>query len=166
MPADTGSLGPCHVTQVEADKFKLFYVLLQVPPTVVKHLNRVAQTGYDKLRLQLAGVDGGDGDENEEQDAEDAHEDAMAHIDWSQVDFSKTAERPMKRSRMWSLAVCLKLSLPLLATCAFFGSTYLAGVNFNSNIGLNAKVAYKLDVRKVRGVVGDILMSAFLTPEG
>ncbi len=41
--------------QVEEDKFKLFYVLLQVPQTIVKHLNRVAQTGYDKLKLQVAG---------------------------------------------------------------------------------------------------------------
>ena len=60
---------------MEADKFKLFYVLLQVPATIVKHLNRVAQTGYDRLRLQVSG-EGTDaaGQENEEQAVEEANE--------------------------------------------------------------------------------------------
>ena len=61
--------------QVEEDKFKLFYVLLQVPPTIVKHLNRVAQTGHDKLRLQLSGESSdAAGQENEEQAVEEASE--------------------------------------------------------------------------------------------
>jgi hypothetical protein len=59
---------------VEEDKFKLFFVLLQVPATIVKHLNRVAQTGYDRLRLQLSGEGSDGGQENEEQAAEEADE--------------------------------------------------------------------------------------------
>ena len=88
----------------------------------------------------------------------------MAHIDWSQIDFSKAAERPMKRSRMWSFVVCLKLSLPLLLTCVFFGSTYLAGVDFNSNIELDGKVAFMLDTRKVRACVCVCARLNFILP--
>lgn len=60
--------------QVEEDKFKLFYVMLQVPQTIVKHLNRVAQTGYDKLRLQVAGDTEAGEQETEEEALEYANE--------------------------------------------------------------------------------------------
>jgi hypothetical protein len=50
--------------QVENDKSELFYVLLEVPVKVVKHLHRIAQAGYDKLRVQLETENGsGEGDE-------------------------------------------------------------------------------------------------------
>jgi hypothetical protein len=49
--------------QVEKDKFTLFYVLMQVPPVIVKSLNRLAQTGYDRLRLQLSASEGAEGEE-------------------------------------------------------------------------------------------------------
>ncbi len=51
--------------QVENDKSSLFYVLLEVPMKVVKHLQRTAQAGYDKLRIQLESQNGGDPDERE-----------------------------------------------------------------------------------------------------
>ncbi len=56
------------VWQIEKEKFKLFFILMHVPSTVVKHLTRGAQAGYDRMRLQLnsenADMDSGENDQN------------------------------------------------------------------------------------------------------
>ena len=57
--------------QVEADRVALYVLLLSVPSKVVKHLQRVAQAGYDKIRVQLEAAQGGAADA-EEQEAENA----------------------------------------------------------------------------------------------
>ncbi len=55
---------------MDSDKRALFYVLLEVPMKVVKHLRRTAQAGYDRLRAQLENQNGsGDVDEQEGADA-------------------------------------------------------------------------------------------------
>ena len=55
---------------MEADRAALYLLLLSVPSKVVKHLQRVAQVGYDKIRNQLEaadGIGGGDGEEEHEE---------------------------------------------------------------------------------------------------
>lgn len=56
---------------MEADRAALYVLLMSVPSKVVKHLQRVAQAGYDKTRVQLEAAQGGDADA-EEQEAENA----------------------------------------------------------------------------------------------
>ncbi len=43
---------------MDADRVALCLLLLSVPGKVVKHLHRVAQSGYDKLRTQLEAAEG------------------------------------------------------------------------------------------------------------
>jgi hypothetical protein len=173
---------------VERDKFTLFYVLMQVPPVIVKSLNRVAQTGYDRLRLQLSSETSEVG-EGEEEAMADAYEvccervlldflpccpaalclctpfvfdfsthdlfaldwqEATQAVDWSTVDFSKSASRPMKRQHMWSVRVCVKLSAPLLIALLYFGVMYLIGSASIRKIDTTALKASVTEERKVR----------------
>jgi hypothetical protein len=53
--------------QVEADRVALYVLLLSVPSKVVKHLQRVAQAGYDKTRVQLGAAQGGAADAEEQE---------------------------------------------------------------------------------------------------
>jgi hypothetical protein len=39
--------------QVDGDKRSLYYVLLEIPLKVVKHLQQTAQAGYDRMRQQV-----------------------------------------------------------------------------------------------------------------
>ena len=63
---------PSCCMQVESDKSSLFYTLLEVPQRVVKHLHRLSQMGYDKLRNQLESQR--DGGEQEQDSVEEGAE--------------------------------------------------------------------------------------------
>ncbi len=54
--------------QIEKEKFRLFFILMHVPSTVVKHLTRIASTGYEKMRAQVTIDQLGTDDDNERSD--------------------------------------------------------------------------------------------------
>ena len=85
---------------MEADRAALYVLLMSVPSKVVKHLQRVAQAGYDKTRVQLEAAQGGDADA-EEQEAENA-EVCGERMSW-----------PVLRSMPCKGALSLSLSLQL-----------------------------------------------------
>ena len=61
------------VVQIEKEKFKLFFILMHVPSTVVKHLTHAAQAGYEKMKIQVSAErteDGGDADEHSDDEGE------------------------------------------------------------------------------------------------
>ena len=41
--------------QIQKEKLQLFAILTQVPNTIVKHLSKLAQAGYEKMKQQLSG---------------------------------------------------------------------------------------------------------------
>ncbi len=59
--------------QVERDKFKLLYVMLQVPHIVVKSLHNLSRTGYERMMMKVS-ADASEGDEEQEEALASAHE--------------------------------------------------------------------------------------------
>ena len=71
--ASSSSYVASPVVQIEKEKFKLFFILMHVPSTVVKHLTHAAQAGYEKMKIQVSAErteDGGDADEHSDDEGE------------------------------------------------------------------------------------------------
>ncbi len=59
--------------QVEREKLKLLFVMLQVPLLVVKSLHNISRTGYERMMLKMS-ADASEGDEEQEEALASAHE--------------------------------------------------------------------------------------------
>ena len=73
-------------------------------------------------------------------------------VDWSTIDFSKTASqnaRKLKPKRLWSVLVCAQLGVPILIAMVYFGAMYLIGTATVNTINIDAVTAYKIEGRKV-----------------
>jgi hypothetical protein len=57
--------------------------------------------------------------------------------------------RPLKRHRLWGLGVCIRLSIPLLISCMFFGLIYLRMSQSTHDIYKSSLVAHAMGDRTV-----------------
>ena len=71
------------------------------------------------------------------------------NIDWSIVDFSKAAARPLQRQRLWSLRVCAKLSAPLIIATGMFAFLYFNGVSTINWIAQDTSLSFTQAMRMV-----------------
>jgi hypothetical protein len=76
-------------------------------------------------------------------------QEAKRHIDWANVDFSKSRVPKMQRQLMWCFGVCVRLSAPLMICAGFFVLMYIVVLNAASTFSDNAQLSYALEQRKV-----------------